>query len=128
VAERGVRIEMDQIAIRRMLRSPTGAVGRRMILRGQAIAKRAKELAPEGMREGISSDWTGNILGTTVIIRSTHPATVFVVKGTKAHRVTAHGDYSLHNSATGAYFGRSVWIPKKDANDFLGKAMEEVGI
>lgn len=27
--------------------------------------------------------------------------------------VTAHGDYSLHNPATGQYFGHSVYIPGK---------------
>lgn len=123
-----IRIEMDQIAIRRMLRSPTGAVGRRMILRGQAVAKRAKELAPEGMRKGISSDYTGNILGTTVVIRSTHPATVFVNEGTRPHIIRSKGSWPLRNVSSGQVFGPVVHHPGTKANPFLTRAMEEVDL
>lgn len=118
---------MDQIAIKAMLRRPTGPVGRKVIEKGAAIADRAQQMAPGTMPKYIHSVPIPSLLGTSVSVYCDHPATIFVLKGTKPHVIRSRGTWPLQNKAKGLVFGPIVHHPGTKANDFLGKAMREAG-
>jgi len=124
-----VRIKMDQIAIRSMLRSPTGPVGRKIQEKGKQIQVRAKSLAGEHgtMRNYVRSTLLPTVLGTSVLVYCDHPAAIFVLKGTKPHVIMSTGSWPLRNKATGDVFGPKVNHPGYKGDDFLSKAMKEAG-
>ncbi|MGH3275993.1 MAG: HK97 gp10 family phage protein [Streptosporangiaceae bacterium] len=62
----------------------------------------------------------------SVIIGPTADYAKFVVEGTRPHIIRAHGDYSLHNRATGRYFGRVVHHPGTAPNPFVTEAAQEI--
>lgn len=51
----------------------------------------------------------------------------YVSRGTAAHPIAAHGDYSLHNPQTGQYFGRLVMHPGTLPNDYLQRSLKAGG-
>jgi hypothetical protein len=53
------------------------------------------------------------------------PIGLFVEVGTKPHVIEAKGDYSLHNSGTGQYFGKKVSHPGTDPQPHLRPALYE---
>jgi hypothetical protein len=124
-----MRLDMDIVRIRSMLRSPTGPVGRRIIERGKAIEARAKQLAAKHgtMANGIVSFVTPTLLGTEVIVMSTHPASIFVLKGTKAHDIHYAKPQALNFKKVGWRTVSVVHIPAYKGDDFMLRAMEEAG-
>lgn len=123
MAKQPMRIKIDQVALRSMLRSPTGAVGRDLIRRGKLIEEEARRLAPGHMPDYVHSTLGPSLLGTNVIVYCDHPAAIFVLKGTKSHIIRSHGPWPLRNKAKGLVFGPVVHHPGTKANDFLTKAM-----
>lgn len=112
-----------------MLRSPTGPVGRKVMERGKKIEVRARELAGKHgtMGEYVHSTPVPSLLGVTVLVYCDHPATLFVIKGTKPHPIDSTGPWPLRNKKTGKVFGQHVNHPGYKGDDFLGKAMREAG-
>lgn len=115
-----VRVVMNPVAVASMLRSPGGPVGRDLLRRGKQAQFLARQLAPKGMRPGITADVQMGVNGLEVVIQSMHPATLYVINGTKAHG-------PAHAKVMHFYIdGREVyatWVKGIKANDFLGKAL-----
>lgn len=120
---------MDTLRIRSMLRSPTGPVGRKVIERGELIAERAWQLAaPHGtMNQHIRSYLMPTLLGTTVYVSSEHPASIFVLKGTKPHDIPFKKPQALNFVKVGWRTVTVVHHPGYKGDDFLKRAMEEAG-
>lgn len=115
-----VHVVMDQAAVAKMLRSPGGPVGRELLRRGKRAQFVARQLAPKGMRPGITADVVETPDGPEVQIVSTHPATLYIINGTRDHG-------PVHAQALHFYIGgREVFARRVrgiKANDFLGKAL-----
>lgn len=79
---------LNRTAIQRMLRLPGGIVYRNMERRVRRVEAEAIRLAPGSMKLGIRVSLEtgpgGEFRGR---IRSTHPATLFVVNGTRPHKI-----------------------------------------
>lgn len=56
------------------------------------------------------------------------PHAVFVIRGTRPHPIRSTGPWSLHNSKTGAFFGRQVQHPGTQPNDFLTRSLRQAGM
>jgi len=124
-----MKIKMNTIAIRNMLRSPTGPVGRKILEKGKEIEKLATQKA---RKHGKMGDWVHSTplptpLGTSVLVYCDHPAAIFVLKGTKPHVIMSTGSWPLRNKATGDVFGPKVNHPGYKGDNFLKAAMEEAG-
>jgi len=123
-----MRIRMDQIAIKRMFRSPTGPVGRKVLAKAKAIEERAGSLAEKhNMRAYVHSTPLPSVLGTKALVYCDHPAAIFVLKGTKPHVIMSHGSWPLRNKKTGDVFGPKVNHPGYKGDPFLTEAMKEAG-
>lgn len=115
-----LHIRMDQVAIARMLRSPGGPVGRDLLRRGKQAQFLARQLAPKGMRPGITAEISEGPRGVELVLNSAHPATLYIINGTKDHGPVRAKVMHFYIG------GREVWamhVRGIKANDFLGKAL-----
>lgn len=118
------KIVINPAAVASMLRSPGGPVGRELLRRGKQAQFTARQLAPKGMRDGITAAVVETPAGTEVQITSTHPATLFVINGTRPHEIRPVRAKVLRFNVGGAtVYARVVRHPGTKANDFLGKAL-----
>lgn len=120
------RIRIDDAAVGRMLHGRAGPVSRDLEKRGRKVATRARQLAPGSMKRKIST----NLESGHVRVECSHPATLFVVKKTRAHwirRNSANPKARLRFKAKGKFvFARKVWHPgNKHPNNFLARALRE---
>lgn len=119
-----VRVVMDQAAVAKMLRSPGGPVGRELLRRGKQAQFLARQLAPKGMRAGISADLDVGPAGVELVLSSSHPATVYVINGTRPHEIRPRRAQTLRFYVGGReVFATVVHHPGTRPNDFLGKAL-----
>jgi hypothetical protein len=121
------KMKMDYPAVLKMTRSPIGPVGLRMKKSSEAIAARARALAPGTMKDHIDASVTPGITGLTATVSCDHPAATFVNQGTPPHIIRSHGSYPLRNKAKGQIFGPVVHHPGTQPNPFLEQAMREAG-
>lgn len=88
------------------------------------IADDARRLVPKDTRELHDSIQVEHIPGAlegSVVAGTDHwSATEY---GSEPHLIEANGDYSLHNSETGEYFGRIVNHPGTPEQPFLRPAL-----
>jgi hypothetical protein len=79
---------LNRSRIERMLRLPGGLVYRNMERRVQRVEREAIRRAPgsvgRGIRASIQRGPGGEFRG---VIRSTHPASIYLVNGTRPHRI-----------------------------------------
>jgi hypothetical protein len=123
-----MKIKMNTVAIRNMLRGPTGPVGRKILEKGKEIEKlAARKAARHNMQGWVHSTPLPTVLGTSVLVYCDHPASLFVLKGTKPHVIMSTGSWPLRNKATGQVFGPKVNHPGYKGDNFLKDAMEEAG-
>ena len=119
-----LHVRMDTVAIAKMLRTPGGPVGRELLRRGKQAEFVAKQLAPKGMRPYISADLTVGKDAVELELRCSHPATLYVINGTKPHEIRPKKASVLHFYIAGReVFATVVHHPGTKANDFLGKAL-----
>jgi hypothetical protein len=137
-----VQVVWNETAYDHYFRAETGEVGVFMETLGTKVAEVARSLAPSShdgdhgrpagyMRDKISSVITRDADGLRVDVIS--PATapdgysypLGVEVGTRAHEITAHGDYPLRTS-TGAVLGRTVHHPGTEAHPYLRPALEQL--
>jgi hypothetical protein len=123
-----ITVKMNTVAIRNMLRSPTGPVGRRIAVKGKEIERLATEKARKhNMQNWVHSTPLPTVLGTSWLVYCDHPASLFVLKGTRPHVIRSHGSWPLRNRKTGEVFGPVVHHPGFAGDPFLTRAMEEAG-
>lgn len=112
--------------ITRMLRLPDGIVYRNMERRVRRVEQEAIRRAPGSMKEGIrasiESGPDGEFRGR---IKSTHPASIFVVNGTRPHKIFPRRPGGVLRFEVGGrvVYAQYVSHPGTRPNDFLRDAL-----
>lgn len=119
-------VRIDRTRLERVLSVAGTALLRR---RTRRVEQRARELASVhgSMADGIESF----VQGKTGVVRSTHPASIFVLKGTPKHiilpRRNRRNPHLRFNTNGRTVFAKIVHHPGYKGDDFLSKAVREVG-
>jgi hypothetical protein len=122
-----ITVKMNTVAIRNMLRSPTGPVGRRIAVKGKEIERLATEKARKhNMQNWVHSTPLPTVLGTSWLVYCDHPASLFVLKGTVKHDIPFNKSQALLFSV-GWRTVKVVKHPGYKGDNFLKAAMEEAG-
>ncbi|MCY0957747.1 hypothetical protein [Streptomyces sp. H27-H5] len=117
-----VRLEPGRLA--RALKARGGFVERRLRARTERVAAVAAQLAPGSMGDGIETRIERVPKGLSGVITSTHPATRYVIEGTRPHVIRARRAKYLKFDVGGTtLFRKQVNHPGSQANDFLTKAL-----
>lgn len=118
-------IRIDQAALRRMLNSPTDIVGRDLQRRANAAAAETRRLAPGSVPSqivGPQIGHRGNELSAT--IESRHPATLYLVNGTRPHLIRPRTRQALRFTVGGrVVFAKLVRHPGTSPNDYMNKGL-----
>lgn len=121
-----VQVQVDATALQRALRQ-AGGLGERLLRRRAApVVARAADLAPGSMGKGITLRVEGSGRGMAAVITSTHPASAYVVNGTKPHIIRPRRAKALRFQAGGrTVYAAFVRHPGTKPNDFLAQALRE---
>lgn len=121
-----VTVSIDANLIERALRRP-GGVGERLLLRrAERVAQRARELAPGTMKDHITTHVEGSGRGLAAYVVSEHPATQYVIYGTRPHIIRPRRARALRFEVGGrVVYAAYVRHPGTRPNDFLGRALRE---
>lgn len=91
-----------------------------LVTRARRVQRNARRMAPGRMGRKINAV----VVGKHVRIESSHPATMYVIKGTRPHTLRPRYRKVLKFSVKGStVFARVVNHPGTKANDFLTKAL-----
>lgn len=121
-----IEVTIDATRIERALQLPGGLGGRILRRRARRVENRAKQLAPGSMPDQITSRVTGSGAGLVGEVISGHPASVYVIYGTRPHVIRPRRAKALRFTAGGRLvFAAKVNHPGNAANDFLGQALRE---
>jgi hypothetical protein len=117
-------IRLDRTRLERILRLPGGLVHRNLERRIRRVEEAAIRLAPGSMGRGIRSEIQGEGRGLTGSVISTHPATVFVIEGTRPHVIRPVRARALRFTVGGrVVYAQIVHHPGTTANNFLAEAL-----
>jgi hypothetical protein len=121
-----VTVSIDATLIERALRRP-GGIGERLLLRrADRVAQRARELAPGTMKDHITTHVESSGRGLAAYVVSEHPATQYVIYGTRPHIIRPRRARALRFEVGGrVVYAAYVRHPGTRANDFLGDALRE---
>lgn len=117
---------LDRTRVQRMLRLPGGMVYRNMERRLRRVEAEAIRLAPGSMKAGIRVSIQrgpgGDFRG---VIRSTHPASIYVLNGTRPHRIFPRRPGGVLRFTVGGrvVYARYVNHPGTKAQPFLQQAL-----
>lgn len=91
-----------------------------LVTRARRVQRNARRMAPGRMGRKINAV----VVGKHVRIESSHPATMYVIKGTRPHTIRPRTRQVLKFTVKGStVFARVVNHPGTKANDFLTKAL-----
>lgn len=94
-----------------------------LVKKARAVQREARRMAPGRMGRRINAV----IVGKHVRVESSHPATMYVIKGTRPHVIRPRTRKVLKFSVKGhTVFAKVVHHPGTKANDFLTKALRTV--
>lgn len=120
---------LDQGRIARLLRLPGGLVDRNLRRRVARVQQAAERLAPGSMGRGIRSSIRYEADGPIGTVVSTHPATIFVVNGTRPHlifprrnRPNPHLKFTVNGRVV---YAKVVNHPGTRPNRFMIEALRE---
>jgi hypothetical protein len=119
-------IDINQLAVDRMLRGRNGPVSNDLQKRARRVARRSRQLAPGTMKRKITTSIdTGHVR-----VNLDHPAALFVLKGTRRHDIRKgkvwRGRKVLRFQMGGrTVFARWVKHPGNKPNNFLARALRE---
>jgi hypothetical protein len=117
-------IRIDRSAVERLLRLPGGLVYFNMQRRTRRVEAEARRLAPGSMDRFITSEVSRNGREIAGYVTSNHPATIFVINGTKPHIIRPVRARALRFTVGGrVVFARIVHHPGTKPNDFLTAAL-----
>lgn len=120
-----VEFNLHRSAIERMLHLPGGMVYRNMERRVRRVEEEAKRRAPGSMgryisaqiRSGPGGDFQG-------VINSRHPATLYVIGGTRPHVIRPVRARALRFTVGGStVYAKVVMHPGTKPNNFLREAL-----
>ncbi|MEZ7005822.1 hypothetical protein [Streptomyces sp. AD55] len=89
------------INLDRALRRRGGPAEAQLRERGERVARRARDLAPGSMARGITMHMEGTARGMAAVVTSTHPASTYVINGTKPHLIRPRRAKALRFQAGG---------------------------
>lgn len=119
--------DLNRTAIERMLRLPGGIVYRNMERRVQRVEAEARRRAPGSMGDGnnitvqIRRGPGGDFQG---VINSRHPASLYVLGGTRPHVIRPVRARALKFTVGGrTVYAKAVMHPGTKANNFLAEAL-----
>jgi hypothetical protein len=119
-----VQFNLDRGRIERMLHLPGGLVYRNMERRLRRVEAEAKRRAPGSMGAGIRSSIRSNGGDFQGVITSTHPATIYVVGGTRPHIIRPVRARALRFTVGGrVVYAKIVHHPGTAANNFLAASL-----
>lgn len=118
---------LDQGRIARLLRLPGGVVDRSLRRRVERVQNAAQRLAPGTMGNGIRARIEYRDTGPHGVITSTHPATIYVVNGTRPHRIRPRRRNGVLRFTVGGQvvYARLVNHPGTKPNRFMIEALRE---
>lgn len=91
-----------------------------LVKRARRVQRNARRMAPGKMGRKINAV----VVGKHVRVESSHPATMYVIKGTRPHIIRPRYRKVLRFSVKGrTVFARVVHHPGTKPNDFLTKAL-----
>jgi hypothetical protein len=118
---------LDRTRIERMLRLPGGMVYRNMERRVERVETEARRRAPGSMGQGgnitvqIRRGPGGDFQG---VINSRHPASLYVLGGTRPHVIRPVRARALRFTVGGrTVYAKVVFHPGTKANNFLAEAL-----
>lgn len=120
--------DFDDAVVQRMLRSPTGPVGRDIERRANLVAGDARGRAPGSMPQYIPAPEMGRTGGeVSAVISCNHPAVHYVLKDTPAHPITVHPPKKALRFTVGGRitFRKTVNHPGTTAQPFLQDALHQ---
>jgi len=122
-----VNVKVDQAAIKRMGTRKGGYVLDDMERRRRNVTRKARQLAPPGMRKYVKGGLITRGGRQVLTVDNTHPAAIFVVKGTKPHliRPKKKGGVLVFNSKGVKVFTKLVHHPGQKPNNFMTRALRE---
>lgn len=118
--------DLNRTRVERMLRLPGGIVYRNMERRVRRVEEAAIRLAPgsvgRGIRVSIQRGPGGDFRG---VIRSTHPATIYLVNGTRPHMIFPRRPGGVLRFTVGGrvVYARFVNHPGTKPDRFLQEAL-----
>jgi hypothetical protein len=132
----GMRVDLNEPAIRALLNDPAGPVGRLLARDAQKVtqgAKRRCPVSPAGsggnrsghLRSSISWDLSKDAEGLHADVGTDVDYALYVEFGTKPHTIRSHGNYPLRDRK-GRVFGRVVHHPGTRAFAYLRGALDEL--
>ncbi|MEV6565863.1 hypothetical protein [Streptomyces kronopolitis] len=119
-----VQVQIEQGRLARLLRARGGIAERGLRRRTARVADIARREAPGRM--GAYIDWKveSGPRGLTGVILCDHPATLFVLYGTRPHVIRPRRAKALRFDSGGrTVFAAVVHHPGTKPNDFLGRAL-----
>jgi hypothetical protein len=123
-------VRIDASRLERMLRLPGGPGARLLRRRADRVAARARVL---GARHGSMGRFvqdpvvSGSGRGLTAVIECTHPATRFVLFGTRPHLIRPRRARALRFEVEGQQvFAQLVRHPGTRADNFMEQALRDV--
>jgi hypothetical protein len=114
------RIDIRAAGVNELLLAPDSPVMKELLKRARRVQRNARRMAPGKMGRKVNAV----IVGRHVRIESSHPATMYVIKGTRPHQIRPRYRKVLKFSVKGrTVFARVVNHPGTKKNDFLTKAL-----
>lgn len=122
MARMRVDIDIDETRLRAVLEGPNGPVAYNLRQRAKRTATRARQLAPGSMKRKITtSTATGHVR-----VECSHPATMYVINGTRRHIIRPRHKQALKfKIGARTVFAKVVHHPGTKPNNFLLKALRE---
>lgn len=120
-----VDFRISQSRVARLLRLPGGAVDRSLRRRVERVQRAAEARAPGTMAQGIRSSIRYTHAGPVGTVTSSHPATIYVVNGTRPHIIRPRRPGGVLRFEIGGrvVYARYVNHPGTTKNDFLRDAL-----
>lgn len=119
-----VSATLNRTAVERLLRLPGGLVDRNMRRRVERAAQVARRTAPGTMGRFIESSYGRVGQDPVGMITSRHPATVYVVNGTRPHIIRPVRAQALRFTVGGrTVYATVVHHPGTSPNHFLQQAL-----
>ena len=118
---------LDRSRVARLLRLPGGLVDRNLRRRVERVQTAAERLAPGSMGDGIRTRIDYRSDGPVGVITSTHPATLFVVNGTRPHIIRPRRPNGALRFTIGGrvVYAKFVNHPGTRPNSFMIEALRE---
>lgn len=118
---------LDRSRVARLLRLPGGLVDRSLRRRVERVQRAAETLAPGSMGRGIRTRIDYRTDGAVGVITSTHPATIYVVNGTRPHIIRPRRPGGVLRFTIGGrvVYARFVNHPGTRPNGFMIEALRQ---